>query len=177
MLSLEHHLCSNQIKDPSTATVTMFLKKYGLKDISNMYIQTDQSGELARSEVRKMAQQFGYSIETAGANNSSQNGRRERPHRTYGNMVRCLVYSSSLSAEFGSDTLMHSCYIFHRTYHTAIKQTPYEAWGGHKPNLKHMRSFGIPVTVKKLDHHPSKGHPHVHHGIFLRFTGTAKNIV
>ena len=40
-----------------------------------------------------------------------------------------------------------------------------------------MGTFGTPVTVKKLDHRPSKGRPHVYHGIFLRYTGTAKNIV
>ena len=59
----------------------------------------------------------------------------------------------------------------------AIKQTPYEAWGGNKPDLKHMRTFGTLVTVKKSGCRPSKGRPHVYHGIFLHFTGTAKNIV
>ena len=78
----------------------MFLDKYGVKDSTERYIRTDQGGELARSKaIRKMAQTFGYSIETTGADNSSQNGRGERPHRTYGNMVRCLLYSSSIGAE------------------------------------------------------------------------------
>ena len=40
-----------------------------------------------------------------------------------------------------------------------------------------MRMSGTPATVKKPEHRPSKGHPHVYHGIFLRFTSTAKNIV
>ena len=40
-----------------------------------------------------------------------------------------------------------------------------------------MRTFRTPVTVKKPGRRPSKGHPRVYHGIFLRFTGTAKNIV
>ena len=157
----------------------MFLDKYGITDTNDRFIRTDQGGELARSEAfRKMAQKYGYTIgTTAGADNSLQNGRGERPHRTYGNVVCCLLYSSSVGAEFWSDTLVHSCYILNRTYHTAIKKTPYEAWGGHKPDLKHMRTFETPVTVKKPGIRPSKGHPHVYHGIFLRFTGTAKNIV
>ena len=87
----------------------MFLEKYEVKDSSTRYIGTDQGSELARSEAFwKMAQQFGYSIETTGADNSSQNGRGERPHWTHGNMVRCLLYSSSIGAEFWSDALMHS---------------------------------------------------------------------
>ena len=41
-----------------------------------------------------------------------------------------------------------------------------------------MRTFGTPpVTVKKPGIRPSKGHPHVYHGIFPRFPGTVKNIV
>ena len=58
-----------------------------------------------------------------------------------------------------------------------MKQTPYEAWGAHKSDLKHMGTFGTPVTVKKSGHLLSKGHPHVYHGIFLQFTGTSKDVV
>ena len=71
---------------------------------------------------------------------------------------------------------MHLCYIINRTYYKAVKQTSYEAWGGHNPDLEHMCTFGTLATVKKPGHWPLKGHPHVYHGIFLWFTRTAKNI-
>ena len=116
-----------------------------------------------------MAQTHNYTIETTGADNSSQNCIGERSHRAYGNTVRCLLYSSSIGAEFWSHALMHSWYILNRTYHIAIKRTPYEAWGGHKPDLKHMRTFGILVTVKKQGNRPSKGHPHVYHDFLPLF--------
>ena len=72
---------------------------------------------------------------------------------------------------------MHACHILNHNFHTTIKKTPYEAWGDHKPDLKHMQTFGTPGTVKKSDIRPLKGHPHVYHGIFLCFTRTAKYIV
>ena len=84
---------------------------------------------------------------------------------------------AALSAQDSGATRSCTLFIINRTYHTAIKKTPYEAWGDHKPDLKHMRTFGTPVTVKKPGNCPSKGHPHVYHGGVLRFTGTAKNIV
>ena len=156
----------------------MFLSKYEVKDNIHCSIRTYQGGELAGSKAfRKLAQQHNYTVKTTGADSYSQNGIGDLPHRMYENMVRCLLYSSSLGTEFRSDALMHSCYILNQTYHTATKQTPYEAWGGNKPDLKHMRTFGTPVTVKKPGHRPSKGHPHVYHGIFLRFTEAANNIV
>ena len=86
------------------------------------------------------------------------------------------LYSSSIGVEFWSNALMHSCYILNWTYHKAIKKTPYETWGGHKLDLKHMHAFGTLVTVKKPDNQPSKGYPLVYHVIFLQFTGTAKKI-
>ena len=55
--------------------------------------------------------------------------------------------------------------------------TQYQRWSGRIPSMKHIRTFGAPVIVKIPGDCPSKGHPHVYHGIFLRFPGTAKNIV
>ena len=119
----------------------------------------------------------GYILEPIGADNSSQNGKGERPHRTLANMVRCLLYSSSLGTEFWSDAIQCACYLYNRVYHKEIKMTPYKRWSGRVPNMKHIGTLGTPVTVKISDDSPSKGHPHIYHGIFLRFTGTAKNIV
>ena len=55
--------------------------------------------------------------------------------------------------------------------------TLYQHWIGRVPSMKHIQTFGTPVTVKIQGDRPSKGHPHVYHGMFLWFTGTGKNIV
>ena len=91
----------------------MFFKTYGLKDKTQRYVHTDQGGELARSEeFRRTIMTAGYILEPTGAGNSSQNGKGERPHRTLANMVLCLLYSSSLGAEFWSDAIQYAYYLY-----------------------------------------------------------------
>ena len=156
----------------------MFLSKYGLKDDTPKYIRTDLGGELARSTTfRDTVAKYKYSLETTGADTSSQNGRGERPHRTLANMVRCLLYSSTLGTEFWSDALVYATYLYNRSHHSELGTTPFQAWTGHPPSIKHLRTFGTPVTVKEPGNRLNKLHPHAYHGLFLRFTGTAKNIV
>ena len=84
-------------KSPPIETIAMFLDKYGIKEINERYMHTDQGGELARlKDFPKTVRKYNYTIETTGAGNSSQNGRGKRPHWTYHNMVRYLLYIRAL---------------------------------------------------------------------------------
>jgi hypothetical protein len=165
-------------KEPPINTVNLFLQRFGLRDGTQRYVRTDQGGELAKSAAfRDIVAKHGYVVESTAPDASSQNGRGERPHRTLGNMVRCMLYGASLGAEFWADALVYAGYLYNRTYHRAIGKTPYETWNGTKPDLGHIRTFGSSVTVKKPGHRPTKGDPHCYHGIFLRYTATRKNLV
>jgi hypothetical protein len=169
---------NTKTKEPPIQTVDLFLQQYGLKDGTQRYVRTDLGGELANSSVfRDLIAKHGYILETTGPDASSQNGRGERPHRTLANMVRCMLYSASLGAEFWADALVHATYLYNRTYHDAIGKTPQEAWTGAIPDLRHIRTFGSSVTVRNPGRRPTKGDPHCYHGVFLRFTSTTKNIV
>ena len=159
-------------------TVDLFLQRYGLRDGTQRYIRTELGGELANSqEFRNLIAKHGYLLETTGPDASSQNGRGKRPHRTLANMVRCMLYSSSLGSEFWADALVHAAYLYNHTYHTSIGKTPHEAWTGSTPDLRHIRTFSSSVTVRKPGRRPMKNDPHCYHGIFLRFTSTTKNII
>jgi hypothetical protein len=57
---------------------------------------------------------FGYAMEPTGSNTASENGRVERSNGTFGAMVRCILYSSGLSAIFWSSTLVHAVYLKNR---------------------------------------------------------------
>jgi hypothetical protein len=169
---------NTKTKEPPIQTVDLFLQRYGLKNGTQRYIRTDLGGELANSQdFRTLIATHGYVLETTGPDASSQNGRGERPHRTLANMVRCMLYSASLGAEFWADALVHAAYLYNRTYHSSIRKTPHEAWTGKVPDLRHIRTFGSSVTVKKPGHRPTKNDPHCYHGIFLRFSSTTKNII
>jgi hypothetical protein len=169
---------NTKTKEPPIQTVDLFLQRYGLKDGTQRYIRTDLGGELANSQdFRTLIAKHGYLLETTGPDASSQNGRGERPHRTLANMVRCMLYSASLGAEFWADALVHATYLYNRTYHRTIGKTPHEAWTDKIPDLRHIRTFGSSVTVRKPGRRPTKNDPHCYHGIFLRFTSTTRNII
>jgi hypothetical protein len=169
---------NTKTKEQPITTVNLFLQRYGLKDGTQRYVRTNLGGELANlATFHGLISKQGYLLETTGPDASSQNGRGERPHCTLANMVRCMLYSASLGAEFWADALTQAVYLYNRTYHNSIGKTPEEAWTKHTPDLSHIRTFGSLVTVRKSGRRPTKADPHCYHGIFLRFTSTTKNIV
>ena len=166
-------------KHPPLQTVRQFLRTYGLTNGVRI-IRTDQGGELSKSTLfRQVLQDFNYSIEVTGADNSSQNGVAERPHRTLANMVRTGLENSALPYKYWSDALLHAVYIHNRLPHSHFhhKSTPYEQLTGIKPDLTKLRVFGSRIIARKPGHRTPKISKHSYSGIFLRYAKTMKNIV
>ena len=126
-----------------------------------------------------MVSECGYQIEVTGADNSSQNGKAERPHRTLANMMRASLENASLHPRYWSDALLHCTFIQNRLPHSAFqfKSTPYTQLTGMKPNLKHLKLFGSRITVRKTGKRIGKVSPHYYTGIFLRYAKTMRNFV
>ena len=165
-------------KEPPLAILNAFLTQHGLKKNQPKFVRTDQGGEPARSTAfRTPMARHNHTVETTGADNSSQNGRGERPHRTFANMMRCMLHSSNLGSEFWSDAPLYAAHTHNRTHHSAIDKTPYEAWTDKQPSLKHTKAFGAPVIARETGTRSAKLDPHAHDGVFLRHTGTSRNIV
>ena len=167
----------SKTKHPPIKTIKLFLQMHGAQ---TGIVRTDQGGELARSkEFQEVVAEANYSIETTGAGNSSQNGLAERPHRTLGNMIRAALVNSNLPSKFWSDALIHSTFIKNRLPHAAFgyKSTPYTQLTGNKPNLKHLKIFGTPITTRKPGLRSVKLDTHTYRGIFLRYAKTMQNIV
>ena len=104
-------------------------------------IQTDQGGELARSNsLKEVVTKAEYTIEITGADNSSQNGLAERPHRTLGDMARAGLENAGLHVKYWSDALLHAVFIKNQMPHSALnhKMTPYEKLKGTPPDLSKL---------------------------------------
>lgn len=165
-------------KEPPTETIRAFMEIYGRRDNTQRFIRTDQGGELARStEFRQILLKSGYLLEDTGSDTSSQNGRGERPHQTLSNMMRCLLYNAGLGSAYWADALVYSVYLYNRLYHDTIMMTPYEKWSEEQPDVSHIKVFGSLVNSRNPGFRKSKAGDHTSTGIFLRFTGTSKNIV
>ena len=141
-------------------------------------VRTDGEGSLAESVAfRKILAVVGYRLEKTATDASSQNGIAERPHQTLATMVRCLLYASSLSVSFWADALIYANYINNRLHNAGVDNIPYTLWTGKRADVKHLRTFGAHVSVKRSGNRPTKTDPHYYNGRFLRFTATERNIV
>ena len=140
-------------------------------------IRCDQ-GELATSTIfNEMIVNEGFILERTGAANSKQNGMAERPHRTFGNMMRCVLLNAGLGPEYWSYALLHCVYVKNRLPHVSIKTTPFQAMTGIKPDLNGLRIFGSRVVIRNTETKTGKlDMNHIRHGIFVGFTGTTKNV-
>ena len=107
-------------------------------------IRTDNGGELAGSDdFRQITGKHGYILETTAPDTSNQNGLVERPHRTIKEKVRCLLYTGGLSVIFWSSALLHAVWLYNRTFHSALDQSPYQAYTGRRPTVDGLLTFGI----------------------------------
>ena len=163
-------------KEPPIEVVDQFLMTYKLKE-GMRRVRTDLGKELARSrEFRALITKHGYVLETTAANSSFQNSKAERPHRTLANMMRSMLKCAGLDKSFWADALMHAVYLRNRLPHATLNMSPYEKMTDRKPNLSHLRVFGSRVIVKEKDERNGKLSDNCVIGIFLRYTGTDRNI-
>jgi hypothetical protein len=163
-------------KSPPVLILERFVAIHGLKD-GTRFLRMDQGGELwGSTQLRDIANAVGYIIEPTGYNSVWQNGKVERLNDTFGIMVRCLLYSSGLSATFWSAALIHPVYLKNRSYHKAIGMTPCEGWTGIKPERDHLRTFGALVTAGKPGKRPAKADRHTVNGVLLGFGSSTKRV-
>jgi hypothetical protein len=108
------------------------LKKFG---IGKGVIWTDQGGKLACSNsfCDTMLKEFGYVVESMGADGPSQNGGAESYNQTLAVKVCTLLYGAGLSARFWSAVLLHAVYLHNQLVHSATGKTLYKGWYGCNP--------------------------------------------
>ena len=88
-----------------------------------------------------------------------QNGVAERMNRTLVESVRSMLADAKLPHKFWAESLSTAVYLRNRSPSVTVKgKTPFEAWTGQKPNVKHLRVFGCEAYAhvpkderKKLD--------------------------
>ena len=82
------------------ATVKHLLDKFKSND-PNRTVHTDQGGELGHcTKFSAMIVECDFALEETGPDASSQNGLTDRPNRTFGQMMRCMLHSAELGPEF-----------------------------------------------------------------------------
>ena len=167
-------LCAS--KDPPIEEMSAHLQTFGLK--TGGILRCDQGGELAKCSefITEMKSRHGYVVEPTGADSPSQNGGVERWNQTWATTVRALLYGAALEAKYWSAALLHAVYLHNRLVVASTRRTPFEAWYGRKPNLRHLKMFGSRVCVKQPGKRNAKLDRNDYRGIFLGYTATDLNI-
>jgi hypothetical protein len=164
-------------KIPPVELLRGFLRTHGTKQSVLKWVRTDKGGELWGSHAyQKMLMEEGFIPEPTASDVSFQNGVAERPNCTLADMMRSLLHCAQLGPEYWSWAVLHATYLKNRLPHHAIHKTPYEAYKGNRPSLKHLRIFGSPVTARNPGRRPAKLDVHASHGIFLGYTATDHNV-
>ncbi len=147
--------------------------------------RTDNGGEYMSTEFENYLKSEG--IKTI-PKTPEQNGVSERMNRTLVEAVRSMLADSKLPHRFWAEALSTASYLLNRSpTKTLGDETPFEAWVGKKPYVKHLKAFGcvayshVPKDQrKKLDSKAKKciflGYAEQRKGYRLYDMGTSKII-
>ncbi|BBN70008.1 transposable element gene, partial [Prunus dulcis] len=106
-------------------------------------LRSDRGGEYTSMEFERFCDNAGIERQLTTPYTPQQNGVAERKNRTIVEMAKCLMLEKKIPFDFWAEAVNTSVYILNRCPTKALsKRTPFEAYGGRKPGIKHLKVFG-----------------------------------
>ncbi|KAI5344111.1 hypothetical protein L3X38_011988 [Prunus dulcis] len=106
-------------------------------------LRSDRGGEYTSMEFERFCDNAGIERQLTTPYTPQQNGVAERKNRTIVEMAKCLMLEKKIPFDFWAEAVNTSVYILNRCPTKALsKKTPFEAYGGRKPGIKHLKVFG-----------------------------------
>ncbi|CAL8992473.1 unnamed protein product [Prunus brigantina] len=103
-------------------------------------LRSDRGEEYTSMEFDRFCEDVGMERQLTTPYTPQQNGVAERKNRTIVEMAKCLMLEKKISFEFWVEAVNTSVYILNRCPTKALlKKTPFEAYSGRKPGIKHLR--------------------------------------
>ena len=85
-----------------------------------------------------------------------QNGIAERRNHTLLDMVRWMLFNSSLPEFLWGEAFKTETYILNQVSSKYVPKTPYELWSQKKPSLRHFHVWGCKVEVRPYNSQSNK---------------------
>ncbi|KAK8921048.1 hypothetical protein KSP39_PZI020906 [Platanthera zijinensis] len=105
-------------------------------------LRTDRGGEYTSRLFDSFCKENEISHQLTAAYSPQQNGVAERKNLTIMNMARSMVKEKGLPKMFWAEGVQCAVYLLNRCPTKSVKfMTPFEAWSGWKPSVKHLRVF------------------------------------
>jgi hypothetical protein len=137
------------------------LKKWKLEvehetDFKLQYLKSDGGKEFGSNEFKEWLTSEGVVHEVSAPYEHEQNGLAERCIQNVSQRAMCQLFGADMSQGFWPYAVKTAVYLINRSPTTALDdKTPYEAWKGKRPGVKHLRTFGevgyvhIPPETRK----------------------------
>ncbi|CAL9026855.1 unnamed protein product [Prunus brigantina] len=127
--------------------LTVFKKFKATIELQSGYklkkLRSDRGGEYTSNEFNRFCDEMGMERQLTVAYSPQQNGVAERKNRTIVEMAKCMMFEKGMPLEFWAEAVNTAVYVLNRSPTKALdKKTPFEAYSGRKPGLKHLRVFG-----------------------------------
>ena len=137
--------------------------------------RTDRGGEFNSGVFTVYCNEHGIKHNTTAPWTPQQNGVVERRNQSVVEMARCLLKSMKVPGRFWGEAVMVAVYLLNRAPTKSLNgKTPFEAWFGKKPGVRHLRTFGCMAYAKKLGPGVSKISDRSIPGIFLGYEPGSK---
>ncbi|GBM98007.1 Retrovirus-related Pol polyprotein from transposon TNT 1-94 [Araneus ventricosus] len=106
-------------------------------------VRTDNGMEFCHKDIETFLRDLGIKIERTSFYTPELNGIAERFNRSSMEAVRTMLQDSGLQPRFWAEALHAYVHTKNRCSHKLTEgKTPMEIWSGHKPSIRHCRTFG-----------------------------------
>ncbi|GBN23606.1 Retrovirus-related Pol polyprotein from transposon TNT 1-94 [Araneus ventricosus] len=106
-------------------------------------VRTDNGLEFCHKDFETFLRDLGIKIERTSFYTPELNGIAERFNRSSMEAVRTMLQDSGLQPRFWAEALHAYVHAKNRCSHKLTEgKTPMEIWSGHKPSIRHCRTFG-----------------------------------
>jgi hypothetical protein len=105
-------------------------------------LYNDGGGEYILNKLKAFLFKNGINLELTEPYSSQMNGPIERLRQTLYRKAAPLLKYSRLDLKFWPEAVKYTEYLYMHSPYSKIKKTPFKAWHGRKPYIRHIRTFG-----------------------------------
>lgn len=139
-------------------------------------LKSDNGTEYTSREFDKYLRDNGIVHELSSAYIHEQNGRAEREIRTLVESARSILFAKSVDSKLWPEAINTVCYVLNRVIlQPSEKETPYEKWFGRRPQIKHLKVFGVDAYLNIPKEKRTKFQPKSRKLLFVGYDGESNN--
>ena len=138
-------------------------------------LRTDRGGEFCSNEFNHFCETNGIRRELTAPYTPEQNGVAERKNRTVVEMARSMLKAKHLPNSLWAEAVATAVFLLNLSPTKAVQnRTPYEAWGGTKPTVSHLKVFGCVAYALVSSQHRRKLDEKSEKCIFIGYSSQSK---